>query len=146
MPLAIVMYKSDALVDVVFGSTDAEVFAGLSDIQGAPRFIEQLQARLWLLTLPFPSGWYETIEEAKGRLEQLERHDPMSGYELTCIRARLGRTRAEFAERLGFKGTANTRHKQIWEMEKERKPIVSERARSARALLARSHLADGGAS
>lgn len=60
----------------------------------------------------------------------------MEGAELRSIREALGMTRAEFAEALGFKGNDNTRHKQIFEMESGAKPIMSERARAARALAA----------
>ncbi|MEM8554777.1 MAG: hypothetical protein AAGF71_08110 [Pseudomonadota bacterium] len=136
MPVAIVTNTEGWTMYVVSGTSDRDVLLGLVGVPGVPELISEVQARLWLLDLPLPSGWYYNHDEAHARLQQIKRNDPMEGGELAAIRSQVAQTRAEFALAIGFKGSANTRHKQIWEMENGRKPIMPERARAARMLLA----------
>lgn len=136
MPLAILAVSGDPDVSILNGTTVDEVLDALREIADVSGLDTPDIARRWLLTQPAPSGWYETLAEARAAVDQSRRQDPMSADEFARIRAELGLARAQFADALGFQGSANTRHKQIWEMEKGRKPILPERARLARAALA----------
>lgn len=140
MPVAILAFDQLAGASVLSFGRDADLLDALRDIVPAPGFETVEEASLWLSHQHYPSGWYRTAQEARARLGQDRKSLPMSGEELAQIRAELALSRAVFAQELGFSGTANTRHKQIWEMERARKPVMPERARIARALLALARL------
>lgn len=144
MPIAIIVTSRPTITQILTGATDAEVLASLCALDEVPTLHSIDDARLWLLAQPFPSGWYHSAVEARARLLQDRRPMRMGHEELAAIRAELSLSRAAFAEELGFTGSPNTRHKQVWEMERARKPILSERARFARTLLALERLPDDG--
>ena len=140
MPLALILRDGPGGCALVSGETDDALLAALGSrvALSPPGSVEEAQR--WLCSLPAPSGWYVSASAARAALAQALRQDDMSGADLAAIRGELGLPRARFAEALGFQGSDNTRHKQIWEMEKGRKPILPERARLARTLLALARL------
>lgn len=144
MPVAIVVLDDGTIPAIYVEKTDALLAARLATLNAAEEIEDPRTARLWLSSLPEPSGWFENVEEAKAFVARTRRPSTMEGAELRKIREALGMTRAEFAEALGFKGNENTRHKQIFEMENGAKPIMSERARAARALAAGTTLVEAG--
>lgn len=135
MPIAILVQDLGSSPRIFDGSTDQNLLQTLHDQAGAPSMGAASEAAVWLMQYPYPSGWYLSREEAEARLARDRSPTTMEHNEFVDIRAELNLSRAAFAEMLGFGGSANTRHKQIWEMEKARKPIMPERARLARTLI-----------
>lgn len=142
MPVALLILDSQAEPIILTAPSDAHLLDLLQERGFGPSFTSCEEAALWLWNQPYPSGWYRSSEEAKARILQDRTVNGMRAEELAGIRMVLAMSRARFADELGFSGTANTRHKQIWEMEQARKPILPERARAARALIALTRLAN----
>lgn len=142
MPFIVLYFAENTHLAVLSAETEAEMLLNFQDLPDTPIPETVTEAKVWLRDQPFPSGWYASPEEARSWVRQAERQDPMAADELVSIRAALNEPRAQFAANIGFRGSPNTRHKQIWEMERARKPILPERARAARALLALRHLND----
>lgn len=133
MPVAIIVLEGQ-LPAIIQERTNAELINRLNELTDAPHMEDVSAARNWLQSLPFPSGWFLNAEIAKMHVRQGARPATMSPVELTTIRESLHLSRADFAERIGYKGNPNTRHKQIFELEQGIKPIMPEKARAARAL------------
>ncbi|MCF3935023.1 hypothetical protein L1787_16585 [Acuticoccus sp. M5D2P5] len=143
MPIAIVFREDGSIPAIYSEKTDALLAARLGELPGAPEKADAKTLRAWLYTLPEPSGWFASVDEARSLLARSRQEPAMQKDELRHIRETLGMTRAEFADALGFKGNDNTRHKQVFEMESGSKPIMPERARRARSLLAEHWVSEG---
>lgn len=143
MPLVIVM-NADAIPAIVTDAKAENVVRQIAGFKEAPSGLATEQdARAWLATLPSPSGWYSDAAEARAVIAQMRRNEPpMPPAELEAIRTRLDLTREAFGALIGYAGNSNSRHKQVWEMEKGKKPISAEKARAARALLAEAKMAE----
>lgn len=113
------------------------MIARLGELTSFPKQIEHdADAREWLLSQPWPSGWHDTIDQARAAVRQLADESEMTGAEVVAARKELGLSRAQFGACIGYKGNSNTAHKQVWEMEKGIKPVTPARARAIRAAVA----------
>ncbi|WP_146620007.1 hypothetical protein [Acuticoccus sediminis] len=140
MPVAIV-FHDDGTVPALFSEkSDKLLAARIGALPGAPPNADIASLRAWLASLPDPSGWFGSVEEAKAYVARVRAEHVMGKDELRSIREATGLSRAAFGEALGFGGNDNTRHKQVFEMESGAKPIMPERARRARALFAENEL------
>lgn len=142
MPIAII-FRADGTIPAILSERSDDLLAArVASLSGAPQGASIAETRTWLFSLPEPSGWFASTEEAQAHMARLREDGPaMSGDELRRIRDSLDMGRAEFGTALGFNGNDNTRHKQVFEMEAGAKPIMPERARRARALYATTKLA-----
>ena len=140
MPVAIVVLE-DQLPAILRERTERGLLAALDQLVDAPHIESSAEAIEWLSTLAYPSGWFHSIAAAKAHIEGNPEHT-MDGTELKNIRTKIGETRANFALKLGYRGNENTRHKQIFELETNKKPIMPDRADKARALVAEVELAE----
>lgn len=143
MPIAIVLLPS-GIIPGIFSDDDASrLLATLRGLSGAPVLPDVATARAWLLSLPEPSGWFDTTAEATAHLDRLQADEPpMNGADVLAAREALGLGRAEFAEAIGFVGNPNTRNKTIWQIEtgQDGKVLGPKPARRLRAILARQGL------
>jgi DNA-binding transcriptional regulator YiaG len=140
MPVAIAVFD-DGTIPAILAEDDAGALVrALRALRPAPSLSDEAAARLWLAGLPPPSGWFADSAEARAHLAAIRAEEAMPPAELAAIRAALGLTRAAFGAAIGYQGNDNTRHKQVWEMERGEKPIPAAKARAARALAASARL------
>ncbi|MGH1415362.1 MAG: hypothetical protein ACRBB0_17875 [Pelagimonas sp.] len=120
MPIAIVMSQSGAIPAIIAEDTTADLVAALTALADAPDLANEGAARLWLQSLPQPSGWFKTAEEARAHVQRMKEDVPiLPGAEIAAAREALGLGRAQFASALGMGGNDNTRHKAIFDIENE---------------------------
>lgn len=141
MPIAIVVQTDGTIPAVLEEATEPQLLDRLRGLARAPALASIGDAREWLAALPPPSGWFLSTAEAQAHVERFRREEEMAPTELAAIRDRVGMTRVQFAQALGYTGNDNTCHKQVWEMEQGKKPISAAKARIARALLAATAMA-----
>jgi DNA-binding transcriptional regulator YiaG len=134
MPLAVVYTGAPGELPVVLSEQTDELLA--QRIRSMwPNAPENLP--LWLLSLPQPSRWFETREDAIAALDAMVKGPPpMTGEEVLAIRTQVGMSRAKFGAAIGLMGNANSRNKHVFEMEKGTKRVTDAYARRARALQA----------
>lgn len=120
MPIAIVMSLQNAIPAILAEDTAQELVARLQGLQEAPELADEAAARIWLQSLPAPSGWFVSIEEAKAHVKRYHEAVPIiPGATIREAREALGMPRDAFAEALGIGGNPNTRHKTIFDIERE---------------------------
>lgn len=143
MPIAIALLPG-GIIPGIFAADDPDaLLATLRGLVGAPGLPDVAAARAWLLTLPEPSGWFDTLAEANAHLDRLQSEEaPMTGDEVLAARKALGMGRAEFAAAIGHEGNQNTRNKMVWEVEtgQNGKLLGPKSTRRLRALLAQRGL------
>ena len=151
MPVAIVISRNDVIPALHFETSVVALVQRLQSHVEAPELASEQDARLWLLSLPQPSGWFETIAEAKAYAERLKESVPiLSGETVRAARLALGFGPAEFAEQLGYGGSQNTRNKSIWQIETSQvdkksgklRVLNAEATRRLRGLLAEKAIAE----
>lgn len=141
MPIAIVFTGADVVPGIFKRDTDADLLKDLANIKGAPALQDVGAAKQWLVTLPEPSGWFDTTTEALAHTERLKDEARAGGEEVKAARAALGGMgRAKFAELVGIGGNDGTRHKFIYEVETGKKQLSVSATRQMRAVLAQAGL------
>lgn len=141
MPIAIALLPGGIIPGIFADDSTDRLLATLRGLVGAPALPDVAAARAWLLTLPEPSGWFDTAAEANAHLDRLQADDqPMTGPEVARAREALNLGRAEFGEAIGFTGNPNTRNKTIWEIETGQKVLGPKPSRKLRALLAQRQM------
>lgn len=136
MPVAIVMSKSDVIPAILSQDAPEKLLAAINALTESPALQTEADARNWLNTLPMPSGWYATPEDALTAARRLRQSERLGGAVVAEARAALGLSRADFAEAIGYGGNSNTRHKTIFEVEKGLKTLSDAASRALRALMA----------
>lgn len=137
MPIAIVFTGADVVPGIFKRDTDADLLKDLAGLQGAPALRDVVAAKEWLVSLPEPSGWFDTAKEALAHTERLKDQARAGGDEVKAARAALGGLgRDKFADLVGIGGNKNTRHKFIYEVEIGKTLLSIHATRSMRALLA----------
>lgn len=140
MPIAIVFTGADVVPGIFKRDTDAGLLMDLAGIKGAPIIADIVAAKEWLVSLPEPSGWFDTVAEALAHTERLKHEARAGGDEVRAARDALGKSRADFATLVGVGGNDNTRHKYMFEVEKGTKQLSVQATRSMRAILAQAGL------
>ena len=137
MPIAIIIAPDNIVPAIVAEETPAALVTRLRGFVFAPGLPDEQAARLWLQTLPEPSGWFADVAEARAHLARAASGaQDMTGSEVAEAREVLGLTRAELASAIGFGGNDNTRHKHIWEVETGQRRLNPDATRRLRALVA----------
>ncbi len=142
MPVAIVIWDSDVIPAVLMEKTDSDLLASLRAMKHSPDISDVNAARAWLSTLPAPSGWYTDTAAAMAETARMRNDDRMTGEPVAVARNALGLSRAELAERIGYNGNSNTRHKTMFEVEKGDKSLSPQATRALRGLLAEHGIAE----
>lgn len=120
MPVAIIVSENDAIPAIFAEDTSRALLDALKRLSEAPALKTEHEARLWLQSLPAPSGWFGSTQEAKLHVQRIHQDVPiLPGAEVARARQALGLGRAEFAKKLGIGGNDNTRHKTIFDIERE---------------------------
>lgn len=140
MPIAIVFADNDIMPSIWREKTEALLLESLKDIGFAPELLDVNSAREWLTTLPEPSGWFATAQEAANYIDRLKRENCATAKEVSSAREKLGLSRADFAEAIGIGGNSNTRHKTIYEIEKGKFLLSASASRRLRARLTKHAL------
>lgn len=120
MPVAIVISRGDIIPAILYEESVVALVARLQSLAEAPALRSEQEARIWLQSLPEPSGWYDTPEEAKAHVVRLKQDAPiLPGATVEKARKALGLSRFKFGEALGMGGNQNTINKSIAEIEGE---------------------------
>lgn len=120
MPVAIVMSQEGAIPAIIMQDTATDLVKDLAGLVEAPALQDENAARIWLQSMPAPSGWFNTVEEARAHVQRIHQAaNPLPGALIQEARKALNMGRAEFATALGYGGNDNTRHKAIFEIEND---------------------------
>lgn len=150
MPVAIIMSMQNRVPAIIQEDTALALVERLNTLEEANNLNGIHEAQEWLQTLPWPSGWFDTAKAAHDHVQRAHQGvEILSGEFIRKAREKLGMSRAAFADAIGMGGNANTRHKQIHEIENEKINPSSGRPRvlnpnatlRLRALLAEHELA-----
>lgn len=138
MPIAIVLSETDVIPAILVEADAHQLVAQLRALRATPATVtDEETARVWLQTLPEPSGWFTGMAEANAHLDRMAREPDMTPAEIAAARESLGLTRVALAEAVGIGGNDNTRHKRMWEIEQGQARLNPTATRRLRALLAR---------
>ncbi len=69
MPVAIVMHCKNTIPAVLHDVSDDQLLHRLQEFSDAPHDLVEETARLWLLSLPAPSGWFNSIADARSHID-----------------------------------------------------------------------------
>jgi DNA-binding XRE family transcriptional regulator len=148
MPVAILISQGEVVPAVLVEKNADSLLQTLNALATTPALETVTEARVWLMEQPDPSGWFDSMSEANAYFDRLDQSPNFAPDDVKEARAILGLTRENFAEKLGYGGNSNTRHKTIFDIEKGRNSKGDEKklnvngARRLRALLAR-HATEG---
>ena len=70
MPIAIAFSTTGAIPGVIYEDTSEALVRALRKLKEAPALETEEDARLWLQSLPAPSGWFASTREAKAHLKR----------------------------------------------------------------------------
>lgn len=149
MPIALVFSTSGAIPAVMQEETAAALVEALDGLQDAPSLKNEEEARVWLQTLPMPSGWFASIAEAHTHLQRWKAETPpLTKEDVKAARLKLGMSQTEFASAIGIGGNPDTRRRFLTAVEKgEIQPKTSaprtlsiDATRRLRALMAEKGL------
>lgn len=70
MPVAVAVF-SDTIPGIWVEDSDSALLERLKDLPAAPELTTLGSAQKWLATLPAPSGWYDSISQAKAATDQM---------------------------------------------------------------------------
>lgn len=120
MPVALVFSRQDVIPAIIYEDTADLLVDRLRALKAAPELSDEQEARQWLQSLPMPSGWFSTIDEASAHVQRLNKDtEILPGAEVKAARQELGLTQAEFAQALGLGGNPDTRRRLIRAIEGE---------------------------
>ena len=142
MPVAIVIFEDDTVPAILSGRSEIELVQKISDLVKAPNVETKEQAIAWLLSLPAPSGWFASVEEAKARVAQLTQPVDVTPDQIKSARKKLGMSQAEFARALGVGGNDNTLKGTTFDMEKGKLRMNPQRIAIMRRLLSEKGLSE----
>lgn len=69
MPIAIVMLPDHPVPAILHEDSDIDLANRVGHLSAAPCTLREDAARLWLLSLPAPSGWFNSIGDARTHIE-----------------------------------------------------------------------------
>lgn len=69
MPVAIVMFPESTIPAVLHEDSGPDLIERLDRMANTPSPLHEDAARLWLLSLPAPSGWFNSIGAARLHIE-----------------------------------------------------------------------------
>ncbi|AUQ92777.1 putative transcriptional regulator (plasmid) [Phaeobacter inhibens] len=132
MPIAIAFSNGGTIPAIIQEATAADLVKALDGLKEAPTLQTEEQAREWLQTLPMPSGWFETISEAKAHLARWKEPTPLLTKEqVRAAREDLGMSQADFAAAVGIGGNPDTRRRYMVGVERGE---IQPKTNAARAL------------
>ena len=135
MPVAIVISRNEIIPAIYQHSSVVALVQHLQDHVESPDLTSETDARLWLLSLPQPSGWFETPAEAQAHVEQMKEKEPiLSGATVRAARDFLGLTQTQLAKAVGIGGNEQTQRSAIEKIETEYLPNLSKKDQEAVAL------------
>lgn len=121
MPVAIIV-TNNPIPDIICKGSYDELIAAIKFIPGVPSGQNDELLLSWLKCRPRPTGIYpsrgEAIDAAFGSVNtRLRPKLPLDPHKIEVARKRLGMTRVQFGQVLGFNGNDNTLNKAIYEVE-----------------------------
>ncbi|WP_406644712.1 hypothetical protein QEZ52_12625 [Aliisedimentitalea scapharcae] len=94
MPIAIVTSLLHPIPAILAEDTGRGLIARLQGLHKAPELTDEHSARIWLQSLPAPSGWFVSIEEAKAHVKRCHQGAPtIPGATIREAREALGMAR-----------------------------------------------------
>ena len=135
MPVAIIMSKIGNIPAVIFENEEEDLLEYLKELIESPKLANIEDARVWLASLPAPSGWFESLRLAKAATEALKVPIDATPDEIKKARQFLSMSQTEFARALGVGGNNNTVRKIAFEWEKGTKRMNEQAVKKRRAIV-----------
>ena len=142
MPVAIAVFKDDTVPAILSAPTEVELIASISSLAKAPNVATKEQAIAWLLSLPSPSGWFDSVDQAKARVAQHSQPLEVTSEQIKSARKALGLSQAEFARALGVGGNDNTLKTTTFNLEKGKLRMNQQRIATMHRLLSEKGISE----
>lgn len=145
MPVAIAVLPDGIIPAIYSEKSNDQLLERLRTIKDAPKLQTVAEAQNWLATLQEPSGWFETAELAHLYTSRMRQEVQFSGPFVAQAREALGEdgkpmSRAQFGALIGIGGKDNTRHKTVFDAERDKIKLSKQASRQLLAVLAEKQL------
>ncbi|AVX04364.1 hypothetical protein MXMO3_01839 [Maritalea myrionectae] len=145
MPVAIAVLPDGVIPAIYSEKTNDALLSRLRTIKDAPDLKNVAEAQSWLATLQEPSGWFANAELARLYTSRMREEVQFSGPIIVEAREALGEegkpvSRARFGAMIGIGGKDNTRHKTVFDAEREKIKLSKQASRQMLSVLAEKQL------